>query len=490
MKPLFFFSFLLFSGILHASEIQPSQDFDTIRKGVVQIKVYSQGVDPYSPWQMTPLRASTGTGFLIGKTQILTNAHVISNAKYIQVQRHNQTVWYEVEIQHVAHDCDLAVLKAKNPEFYNDSHIFELGGIPDLNSPIMVVGYPIGGDKISVSRGIVSRKEQSTYAHSQVDSHLVIQVDAAINPGNSGGPAIQGNKVVGVAFQVAARGENIGYLIPTTVIKYFLTDIVDGKYDGYVELGTRTMNSFNSSLRKYRNIPENLDGVFVTKVLRGGSAEGFLQANDLLLEIDGLPIGRNGTVLLDKDARVDFVEVVDNKHSGEPIRFKVYRDDKQIDVTFPAKKMKQIEFMRHKYDESFPYYIFGGMVFQPVSRDILQEWSRHTETQGGSQFLYRFFYFMEDDLGAGKSDEDIVFYRRLNHSVNAGASSYQNLILESINGIQVRSIKHLKEICEGVQTGFLKFKFKDMPSSFIIKKNDAVKADSEISEIYKIGKIK
>lgn len=199
----FLFLFLPIASILS----QQISDFDKVRKGVVQIRTYSQGLDAFSPWLTTGVRASGGTGFIIDKNKIMTNAHVISNAKYIQVQRYNQTTWYEVEILFVAHDCDLALLKAKDESFYEDSTSFELGAIPDLNSSITVVGYPIGGDKISVSRGIVSRKEQSTYAHSEVDSHLVIQVDAAINPGNSGGPAIQDNKVVGVAFQVASRGK-------------------------------------------------------------------------------------------------------------------------------------------------------------------------------------------------------------------------------------------------------------------------------------------
>jgi S1-C subfamily serine protease len=120
--------------------------------------------------------------------------------------------------------------------------------VESLNSihPITIVGYPIGGSKISVSRGIVSRKEQSTYAHSEVDSHLVIQVDAAINPGNSGGPAIQNGKVAGVAFQVASKGENIGYIIPTSVVNHFLKDIEDGIYNGYVELGIQFVNTFNN----------------------------------------------------------------------------------------------------------------------------------------------------------------------------------------------------------------------------------------------------
>ena len=478
---LIFFSFVLLP--LFSEQIS---DFDKVRKGVVQIRTYSQGLDAFSPWLTTGVRASGGTGFIIDKDKIMTNAHVISNAKYIQVQRHNQTVWYEVDVLFVAHDCDLALLKAKDVSFYEDSTSFEFGAIPDLNSSITVVGYPIGGDKISVSRGIVSRKEQSTYAHSEVDSHLVIQVDAAINPGNSGGPAIQDNKVVGVAFQVASRGENIGYLIPTTVIKYFLKDIEDGKYDGYVELGIRTFNSFSNTLREYRKIPKDLNGVFVTKVLKGGSADGFLKKNDLLIEIDGFPIGKNGTIVLDKDARIDFVEIVDNKHSGEQISFRVFRDGQLITVNFPAKRMDEFTYMRHKYDEPFDYFVLGGLVFQPISRDLLQEWNKNNETQGGSQFLYRFFYFIDDEL-CREVETDVVLYRKLAHPINSNSDYFLNMIIDSVNDTKIQNIKQLKEIVAKKDYTFLKLKFRDVDVPLILKKDDIEKADKEVESIYKVG---
>ena len=70
-----------------------------------------------------------------------------------------------------------------------------------------------------------------TYVHSGADSHLAIQTDAAINPGNSGGPVIQDGKVVGVAFQGLTNADNIGYMIPTTVIAHFLKDVEDNQYD-------------------------------------------------------------------------------------------------------------------------------------------------------------------------------------------------------------------------------------------------------------------
>lgn len=464
---------------------QTTADFDKIRKSVVQIRTFSQDHDPYSPWNPGQVSGSGGSGFIISGDRILTNAHVVSNARFIQIQRYNQTEWYEAKISHIAHDCDLAILTATKPEFYDDSIALEIGSIPELNTPVLIVGYPIGGSKVSVSRGIVSRKEQSVYAHSQIDSHLVIQVDAAINPGNSGGPAIQDNQVVGVAFQVAAKGENIGYIIPTTVIRHFLKDVQDGTYDGYVELGIRTIPSSNPDYRKAKKIPDNLDGVFVYKVFAGGSAHGHIQEGDMLLSLDGNPIARNGTVPMDKDTRIDFVEIIDNKFSGDLIQFEVFRDGKRQKIQFPAKKMPDYEYLRSSYDAPYGYVILGGLVFQEISRDLLLAWSKGSNTSGGSQFLYRFYYFIEDNWNSQKTS-DVVFYRKLDHPVNSHAEYFQNLVLEKVNGKPIRKLSDLVKVLSETQDPYLRLEFLDTNFPLILDRKQALEADQEIKRSYNV----
>src|SRR5437016_4809397 len=85
----------------------------------------------------------------------------------------------------------------------------KFGGIPALESTVSAYGYPIGGERMSVTTGIVSRVDFRLYTHSSVDQHLAIQISAQINPGNSGGPVMQDTKVVGVAFQ-GYSGDEIG----------------------------------------------------------------------------------------------------------------------------------------------------------------------------------------------------------------------------------------------------------------------------------------
>lgn len=474
---LFFLS--LFSDSLYADA--NSQSVDEIKKSVVQIRVFSQAKDPFSPWMSSGISASTGSGFIITKNRILTNAHVVSNAKFIEAQRNNQTEWFELKLLYIAHDCDLAILEVPDQSFYTDSVELKLGGLPELASPVDIIGYPIGGSKISVSRGIVSRIEQSNYAHSQIDSHLVVQVDAAINPGNSGGPALQNGKVVGVAFQASTKGENIGYIIPTNVIEHFLKDIEDGNYNGYVELGIQTQNSFSESHRKYYEIPNGEEGVFITRVFRNGSADGYLFPGDYLTAIDGRKIGRNGNLL--ETNSIDFLEVIDNKFAGEEIKFELIRKKKKIQVSFPAKKMPQMENQRSSYGKEYDYLIFGGLVFQTVNRDLLETWSKIGQTQGGSLLVYRFY---EGSQLLDGETEDVVLYRKLPHPTNSHSDFYLNMVVESFNGIKVKNLNHFKNLIQNSKEKTFKIHFYGIQVPMILDKEESEKADEQIKRTYHI----
>lgn len=119
--------------------------------------------------------------------------------------------------------CDLALLTTDSTEFWENTEPLKLGGIPNLQDPVAVVGYPTGGDNISVSVGVVSRVEPQQYVHGAA-SLLAIQIDAAINPGNSGGPAIMNHEVPPQPTQTYTRRHTLAHqLLLTCMLSLFLS---------------------------------------------------------------------------------------------------------------------------------------------------------------------------------------------------------------------------------------------------------------------------
>ncbi len=409
-----------------------------VRKSVVRITTTSQDPDYKVPWNPGNITRGVGAGFFIGGSRIITNAHVISNSRFVTVERENDPKKYPARVQFVGHDCDLAVLEVKDTDFYQGLRALQIGGIPKLESSVSVYGYPIGGERLSVTQGVVSRIDFQTYSHSAVDSHLACQIDAAINPGNSGGPVLQGGKVVGVAFQGYSGdvAQNVGYMIATPVVQHFLQDISDGHYDKYVDMAITPFHLQNADERRALGLPDDDHGILVGSVVPGGSCDGVLQVGDVVLAMDDLPVASDGFIEIDGE-RVEMAEAVERKFKNDPLKMHILRDHQQLDVTARLKPAWPFLIQSNQYDARPRFVLFGGLLFQPLSRDFL-------EAYGIDDLRVRYFYdsYVERNIFL-QHPEVIILSQILPDPLNTYVESFKNAIVNEVNG---HSIKRLEDL--------------------------------------------
>ena len=403
---------------------------------VVRIEATSLEPDYRTPWNPGVVSSGAGTGFVVAGNRIMTNAHVVSNARFLTVSKEGDPQPWIARVAHVAHDCDLALLELEKEGFFKGTEPMEFGGVPAIESMVSVYGYPIGGTRLSVTRGIVSRIDFQNYSHSGMDSHLAVQIDAAINPGNSGGPVIQDGKVVGVAFQ-GFRGDvaqNVGYMIPTPVVARFLKDVADGTYDRYVDLALNYETLFNPAARKALGLPDDNRGVLVSSVYPGGSSDGIVQSGDVLLSIDGLEISSDGTIPIDSNGPVPLTEVVERKFKGDTVALEVLRSGEKKSLVVRLDTPWPFMLQASAYDEKPRFVTFGGLVFQPVDWNFMEE-----HDPGNRRLNYLFDYFVEDGIHKTLK-EPVVIGSILPDPVNSYAGEFLYSPVESINGEKIRSI--------------------------------------------------
>lgn len=446
-----------------------------------------------TPWQPARVRRSGGTGFLLPGGRLLTNAHVVSRANTIRVQRPDQRTDYEARVLHVAHDCDLALLEVKDRAFFEDSAPLELGSVPELNTPVMVMGFPIGGNRVSITRGVVSRIGMDRYSHTLVDWHQVIQVDAAINPGNSGGPAIQDGRVIGVAFQVYRRGQNLGYLIPPTVVRRFLADVEDGRYDGYTDLGIIDHETTNPVLRGALgfkkagvNMPDT--GVLVYGVMPGSSADGNLQVGDVLLALNGKSISHRGDVLVGGHPQA-YSEYVDNLIQGDKIEALILRDGKKQTLRFAARRSSILDYQRPDYNRAPRYHVSAGLVFQPLTADLRGAYQRRWTELRRTELSYRYDFFMQRGLHR-KVRGDVVLTRLLADPINRHADAFQHRIIKSVNGQAVLDFDDFVEKMNRARAASepIVLVFRQELRPLVLRPADVRAADERIPKRYRIAR--
>src|ERR1700731_3423837 len=307
--------------------VTPPRPNGKIQNSVVRITTTEVEPDYKAPWNAGAIQRGVGAGFVIDGSRIMTNAHVVSNSRYITVEREGDPNKYRATVLFVAHDCDLALITVSAPDFFKNMTPLKFGGIPELESTVSAYGYPIGGERMSVTAGIVSRIDFQLYTHSSIDQHLAIQISAQINPGNSGGPVMQNGKVIGVAFQGYSGdvAQGVAYMVPTPVINRFLKDVSKGHYDGYVDLGITFAKLQNPAQRRFLGLKDDGRGVLVTTVVAAGPCAKILREGDVLLSIDNHPIASDGNVELEGE-HVEMPEVVERKFKHDSVKFDIWRE--------------------------------------------------------------------------------------------------------------------------------------------------------------------
>ena len=470
---------------VNAPAVVEQQSALDLRRSVFKIRVTSETSDFKHPWKKTPAGKSSGSGFYIGEGRIMTNAHVVANGTYITVQRDGDAKPLPATVEHVAHDCDLALLKV-NPDDLGKVTTMTFGGLPKLRSPVATIGYPKGGEQISITAGIVSRVGYRTYVHAGDRQHLLVQVDSAINGGNSGGPVVQKDRVVGVAFQAFTNAENTGYIIPTPVVNRFLDDVKDGHYDGHPQDGlwVNEWTTNNPSLVTFNQLNQDEQGIQVTHVSPWSPLQKDIMPGDILLSIDGNLIGSDGKVDF-KGERVDFRTLFDLKQIGDQVAFTLMRQGDRKSFQAKIDPIKKHYESSNVYTFRPKYFVYGGIVFTTLSRSYLRSWGSRWYRQAPFLLRYADAYtdFMED---LADEEEIVIISDRLPHPLNAYAEHVYHEIVASVNGQKVNGIEHLARLLEGGTDPMVVVDFVGNMRPLVLERPLVTKHNTSINQQYQV----
>jgi len=463
----YIFLVLLFKSFLFAA--------NGIEESIVKIYTVSKIPSYTIPWN-TGIRKSHGSGCIIDGNRILTNAHVVANETFIEVKRHGDTTKYEAEIEFISHQADLALLKLKDEDFFKGTKSLKFNGLPKFEQEVAVYGFPVGGDSLSVSRGIVSRIEHNRYAHSR-EIFLSIQIDAAVNSGSSGGPAISDGSIVGVVMQQIKRSQNIGYIVPVSVIKHFLEDVKDGKYDGFAHIGITTQRMENKAMRDVHKMAEDQTGALIVDISQKSSAYGKLKEGDILLSVDGHSIQNDATVEFIHNKYTSYKYYIDEKQIGESIKFSVLRDGKKIDLEFVLNNVADDNMLVNTlaHDVMPKYFIYGGYVFTPLTRNLLMT-NRSTLLQ---------LREASGKWASDKKDEAVLLLKVLASPTNRGDHSFSLWMIDKVNSKEFKNFAEFVSIIKNFDGKYIILENRDGVKVAIDRKK-AIEVEDTILERYSI----
>jgi S1-C subfamily serine protease len=278
-----------------------------------------------------------GSGFVIDKEgHILTNYHVIADAREVWVTLHNRKKYKATIVgSDRAHDLAVVQIKATDlqPMTLGDSTNLQVG------QKVYAIGNPFGLAG-TLTRGIVSSIRQVQEPDGMVIEEA-IQTDAAINPGNSGGPLLNWHgEVIGINTMIASsvgQSAGIGFAIPINTAKAVLNDLVTLGRVRRPALGVRTI-PIDSGLAEEMGLAADY-GLLIVQAVAGGSADrAGLRGGSERAYLGNTPIMIGGDLIVAIDGeKVDSQQIlaqIMNKHrAGDTVKVTIFRGKKRLEVS-------------------------------------------------------------------------------------------------------------------------------------------------------------
>ncbi len=284
---------------------------------------------------------AAGTGFILSESgYIMTNKHVVEDAKTVNVTLSNGKIYKNVKVVGTDPLNDSAILKVENPENFKP---VKLGDSKTINvgQEVIVIGNALGEYSNSVTSGIISGTGRELIASDSSGSAYeklsdMIQTDAAINGGNSGGPIVNAaGEVIGIATAYASSSQTVGFAIPIASVKGLINNVLEtGEFARavlgiqYIPITTEVAEEYNLSYNYGAYLKSDSKS---NAIISGGAGDSAgLKDGDIILEVNGIKIGKAGSLST----------LIGEYKVGDEITIKVARGGSEIDVKVKLKAYK------------------------------------------------------------------------------------------------------------------------------------------------------
>jgi S1-C subfamily serine protease len=462
------FPFCLLSLLVLLAVVMPAVA-DSPGDSVVKIYATQRGPDLFRPWNKCSPTESTGSGVVIDGNCILTNSHVVLYATEIFVQGKEGGDKVEAKIKAIEPGIDLALLTIDKEDFFaKRPPLPRAKKPPQERDAVEVFGYPFGGTTQSVTKGVVSRIEYVPYTPSILG--VRVQIDAALNPGNSGGPAMVGGEMIGLAFSRFAFGmaANIGYIIPNEEIEAFLKDPAPRPKLPPVPIQALQ----NETLRKKLGLDDKTQGILIINSLEP------LQRFDILTHVGRHALDNEGQVKVGASLLFNFQYVVPRLAKNGKVPVTVLRSGKIVKLDVPVSRGADLV-IRELKGEYPDFFLYGPLAFMAATSQGASQYVRIPNLDLRSPLLQR-----QNDKPRFPGEELVVVSSPMfRHKCVRGYSDPVGQVVEEINGVKIKNLRHLVEVLSDCKEDFVTFGFAgERAEVLVLSRKDMAEVTREVME--------
>lgn len=434
---------------------------------LVRVNATLQAYNFLRPWEKGNPTPRRGLGALLKGGRVLVTAELIVNATYIELELPVTGEKAPARIVGLDYEANLALLAPMDEKSQLFARMTPLELDTTVKAPDVISIWQVedNGDGVSTNVDVLRTTVSDYFVSGSV--LLVYQVKGSLQyRANSFTlPAVRKNKLVGLLLSYDSK-EQTSTVLPAPVIQHFLDDLADGKYEGFPSVGIGFAQMLDDQFRKFSGLDGIEGGVFVRDLAKeGAAAKSGLQKGDVIVKIGGNEIDSRGNYLHPQYGKLNFSHLVrGGAKVGDTLKFDIIREGKPlaIDVKLERRTPESFLIDPYMFDRGPRYLIYGGLIFQELTRPYLESWGKDWTTRAPFSLVYT---AANPDKYEKQGRKKLVFLSQvLRTPATLGYENVNSVVVEKVDGKAINSIADLAEALNGVTpNGLHKIELEDYP---------------------------
>lgn len=324
------------------------------------------------------------------------------------------------------------------------------------------------------------REKFQRLENSLIDYHWLYSVSRLsidLLPQFSGSPVIYNNKIIGIFH---AKSKQRGYVIPAGVIRSFLDDIADGRYDGLKHSGLLYRKIINPARKKYLGLKENEGGLEVYYLAIGNQISRKIHKGDIILQLDQQPLDQEGFIYINK-IKWNVEEYLRSRmRIKQKVQVMILRSNKRFIVNLVLSENSIEHPGRLSLTGAVQWYMSSGLVFENLNYQ-----KAHFLKGKYKNDLYLQYQELVRS-GFSQQRNAIILSNRFPIKENTGSEKFLNSVVQSINDRRVYSLVELANEWKRTRTNFVVIEFYNRDDKLILPFARHLHSSRKVEKIYKI----
>ena len=436
-----------------AAPVETPATAPDVKASVVRINSTQQSWNPWQPWEKNPPRKRRALAAIVGPQRVLTTSELAADATYLEFESADGNRFAQAKVIAVDYEANLALLgpaiEADGAKFFEGTVPFEITSPPKIGNTLEILQVEDNGVALQTPGTLQSIDLAANFLPGQ--SFLTYMVKASMQSAASSYslPVLKDGKLAGVLISYNSK-DQICDVTSTDIVLRFLKVASNGEYKGFPSLGIAIARTEDSSFRQWLRLADDQGGLYIQNVRKGGAADqAGVKKGDVLLAVDGQAIDRRGYYEHPNYGSLSWGHLVrGEKSTGDTITLSLLREGKPLEIkaTLTREEEQTRLVPNHLLDRAPNYLVKGGLVFQELSRPILEGFGEDWQSRAPLNLLDAF----ENPHKYEDSVDRIIFLSGVIPTpATVGYEGLRNLVVRKVNGKDIRNMKGLIEAFDG-----------------------------------------